>query len=84
MKREKHTAQQVKFIERNRKKISSRLVELRKARYDSAEKFAYDNELNRVNYWRVESGKYNYTIDTLLRILAIHKISLEEFFKRMK
>ena len=84
MKREKHTPQQAKFIERNRKKISARLVELRKSKYDSAEKFAYDNDINRVNYWRLETGKYNYTIDTLLRILSIHKTTLERFFKGLE
>lgn len=61
--------------------ISKKLKELRiNANYTSAESFAYDHDLNRVQYWRVESGT-NVTLKTLLKILDIHKISLGEFFK---
>lgn len=61
--------------------ISEKLKELRiKANYTSAESFAYDHDLNRVQYWRVESGT-NVTLKTLLKILDIHKISLGEFFE---
>lgn len=61
--------------------ISKKLKELRiKADYTSAESFAHDHDLNRVQYWRVESGT-NVTLKTLLKILDIHKISLGEFFK---
>ncbi len=61
--------------------ISKKLKELRiKANYTSAESFAYDHDLNRVQYWRVESGT-NVTLKTLLKILDIHKISLGEFFE---
>ncbi|MFP5470971.1 MAG: XRE family transcriptional regulator [Bacteroidia bacterium] len=62
-------------------KISQKIKELRiKANYTSAENFAYDNELNRVQYWRVENGA-NITLKTLLKILDIHKITLSDFFK---
>lgn len=62
-------------------RISQRVKQLRlKANYTSAESFAHDNELNRVQYWRVESGA-NVTLKTLLTILDIHKISLSEFFE---
>ena len=61
--------------------ISQKIKELRiKKGYTSAENFAYDNELNRVQYWRVESGA-NLTLKTLLKILDIHKISLTDFFQ---
>ena len=61
--------------------VSQKIKDLRVKRgYTSAENFAYDNELNRVQYWRVESGA-NVTLKTLLKILDIHKISLEEFSK---
>lgn len=60
--------------------ISEKLKELRiAAGYSSAENFAYDNDLNRVQYWRVESGT-NMTLKTLLKVLDIHKLSLQEFF----
>lgn len=32
-------------------------------------------------YWRLEAGEANFTIKTLLKVLAVHNISLEEFFK---
>ncbi len=63
------------------RKIAEKIKHLRiKAGYTSHENFAWEHELSRVQYWRVESGS-NITIKTLLRILDIHKISLEEFFK---
>ena len=48
--------------------------------FTNHETFAYEYEFNRAYYWRVEKGQ-NITIKTLLRILAIHELSLEEFFK---
>lgn len=61
--------------------IAKKIRQLRiEANYTSAESFAYDNEINRVQYWRVENGT-NLTIKTLLKILDIHKISLGDFFK---
>lgn len=59
------------------KKIRNLRIE---ANYTSAESFAYDNNINRVQYWRVENGT-NLTLKTLLKILDIHKISLGEFFQ---
>lgn len=61
--------------------IGQRVRELRKkAGYTSHETFAWDNDLSRVSYHRLEKGT-NFRIETLLRILNIHKITLEEFFK---
>jgi transcriptional regulator with XRE-family HTH domain len=48
--------------------------------FTSHESFAYEYEFNRSYYWRVEKGQ-NITLKTLLRVLAIHELSLEEFFK---
>jgi transcriptional regulator with XRE-family HTH domain len=63
------------------KEISQKLKELRLSRgYTSYETFAFENELNRVQYWRIESGQ-NITLRTLIKVLDIHKITLEEFFK---
>jgi hypothetical protein len=64
-------------------KIATRLKELRiNAGYSSHESFAWDNDINRVQYWRIEKGT-NITIKTLLIVLDIHKISLAEFFKEI-
>ena len=48
--------------------------------YTSAEIFAYEHELNRISYWRMEKGT-NITMSSLFRILDIHQITLSEFFK---
>ena len=63
-------------------KIADKLKELRIERgYSSHENFAWDNNLNRVQYWRIEKGT-NITMKTLLSILDIHKITLSEFFDK--
>lgn len=64
--------------------IGNRIKSLRISRgYTSAEIFAYEHDLNRISYWRMEKGS-NITISSLLRILDIHQISLSEFFKDLK
>lgn len=61
--------------------VGERLIELRKSKgYSSHEHFAVDHDLPRIQYWRLEKGKANFTIRTLARICHIHKISLDEFF----
>lgn len=61
--------------------IGQRIKALRMEKgYTSAEIFAYEHDLNRVSYWRMEKG-CNMTLNSLLRILDIHQISLQEFFK---
>lgn len=62
-------------------RIGSKLTDLRKQKgYTSHEDFAYDYDLPRVQYWRIEKGKANVTIRSLYRILSIHKLTVEEFF----
>lgn len=62
-------------------RIGSKITDLRKQKgYSSHEDFAYDYDLPRVQYWRIEKGKANVTIKSLYRILAIHKLTVEEFF----
>jgi transcriptional regulator with XRE-family HTH domain len=62
-------------------KVGLKLKKLRiRKGYTSSESFAYDNDLPRVHYWRIEKGKVNLTLRSLIRILAIHKITIEEFF----
>lgn len=46
--------------------------------YTSYENFALDHDLNRKYYWSVEKGR-NISIAYLLKILDIHKVSLEQF-----
>jgi transcriptional regulator with XRE-family HTH domain len=65
--------------------IGSKLAQLRKkSGYKSYESFALENNLSRMQYWRIEKGKTNLTIKSLTRILDIHKIPIDEFFKKDK
>ncbi len=69
-----------KEIQAKIQEIASKLKQLRKDKgYTSYETFAFEHDLNRVQYWRVENGQ-NITLKTLLNILSIHNISIEDFF----
>ena len=62
-------------------RIGTKLTDLRKQKgYSSHEDFAYDYEIPRVQYWRIEKGKTNLTIKSLCRLLSIHKLTVDEFF----
>lgn len=62
-------------------RIGAQIKTLRiRSGYTSAEIFAYEHDLNRISYWRMEKGS-NITMTSLFRILDIHKITLREFFK---
>jgi transcriptional regulator with XRE-family HTH domain len=72
---------QGKSFQNLRVEIGERLTEFRKKKgYTSYESFALDFDLPRVQYWRLEKGKANFTLATLAKILGIHNITLEEFF----
>jgi transcriptional regulator with XRE-family HTH domain len=72
-------------LERQLKLIGNKLEELRRNKgYSSHESFAYDFELPRVQYWRMEKGKSNITIKSLLRVMEIHDLSLTEFFNSLQ
>lgn len=63
------------------KEIGVKLKELRiKNGYKSYESFAIDNNLSRMQYWRMEKGITNVTIKSLKRILDIHNVSINDFF----
>lgn len=62
------------------KKVGEKFKKLRLEKHSSHETFAYDNEINRVQYWRIEKGS-NLTLSTFFRLLKIHNITPEEFFK---
>jgi len=68
-------------LEDTLKKIGLKLTSLRlKMGYSSHEDFAYDHDFPRVQYWRIEKGKTNLTMKSLMKLLAIHKLTIEEFF----
>ncbi len=64
------------------KDVGLRLKKLREhAGHTSYENFAIQNELSRMQYWRLENGKANLTLRSLATILDIHALSVEEFFE---
>ena len=70
-----------KVLESTLEKAGRKLTELRIHKgYKSHETFAFDFDLPRAQYWRLEKGKVNFTIKTLIKVLAIHKLTVEEFF----
>lgn len=70
-----------KLLESTLEKAGRKLTELRIHKgYKSHETFAFDHDLPRAQYWRLEKGKVNFTIKTLIKVLAIHKLTVEEFF----
>jgi transcriptional regulator with XRE-family HTH domain len=63
-------------------KIANRLKKLRISKgYTSYENFALDHDLPRMQYWRMERGA-NFRIESLLKILEIYNLTLEEFFSK--
>jgi transcriptional regulator with XRE-family HTH domain len=63
------------------KAIGEQLGKLRmKKGFDTIKEFATKYNLPPIQYWRIERGKANLTIKSLGRILAIHKMSFEDFF----
>ncbi len=64
--------------------ISNKIKKIRKERgYSSYENFAIDNNIDRKQYWRIETGQ-NLTIKTLIKVLNLLDISFSEFFKDLK
>lgn len=62
-------------------RIGLKITTLRKDMgYTSHEDFAHDYNIPRMQYWRMERGKTNLTLNTLLKILHIHGLTIEQFF----
>ena len=61
--------------------VGKRLAELRvKKGYTSIKEFVQRYDLPEIQYWRIEKGKTNITLKSLVNILTIHNLSLQEFF----
>lgn len=61
-------------------KIAQKLKQMRLDKgYTSYETFAWEHEINRVQYWRIEKGS-NITLTSLMKVLDIHKVSMKDFF----
>jgi transcriptional regulator with XRE-family HTH domain len=63
------------------RQIGVRLAELRvKKGYSTIKEFVQKYDLPEIQYWRMEKGKSNLTLKSLMRILSIHNLSLQDFF----
>lgn len=61
--------------------IAEKIKILRKEKgYSSYETFAFDYNINRVQYHRIEKGQ-NITLKTLINVLKIHNLTIQQFFK---
>lgn len=61
--------------------VGATLAELREKKgFKTIKEFAQKHDLPEIQYWRMEKGKSNITLKSLVKILAIHKISLQDFF----
>ena len=64
--------------------LGKRIKELRiSAGYKSYEVFAWENNLSRIQYWKMEQGT-NCTLKSLNKILKIHQLSFNEFFSSVE
>jgi transcriptional regulator with XRE-family HTH domain len=64
--------------------IGATLAELRQKKgYPTIKAFALKYDLPKIQYWRIEKGKVNITLKSLVKILNIHKLSLPDFFCRI-
>lgn len=60
--------------------VGAKLKALRvQAGYKSYEVFAWENDLSRIQYWKMEKG-VNCTFKSLHKVLEIHQMSIQEFF----
>jgi transcriptional regulator with XRE-family HTH domain len=67
------------------KRIGDALRSLRiKKGYETIKEFSYQYDLPMIQYWRIENGKANITIKTLVRLLSIHRVGIEDFFSSLK
>ena len=73
----------LKLNQEELKAIANRLKELRKLKgYSNYEHIAFDLEMSRSAYWRLETG-VNFELKTLIKICRLLDVSLEDFFKEL-
>jgi transcriptional regulator with XRE-family HTH domain len=61
--------------------VGAKLTELREEKgYHTIKEFVTKFDLPEIQYWRIEKGKANITVKSLVNILAIHKLSPRDFF----
>ncbi|HEY0739958.1 MAG TPA: helix-turn-helix transcriptional regulator [Chryseosolibacter sp.] len=64
--------------------VGAKLTELREEKgYSTIKEFVTKYDLPEIQYWRIEKGKANITVKSLVKILSIHKISPRDFFEML-
>ena len=64
--------------------IGERIKSLRiNAGYKSYEVFAWENNLSRIQYWKMEKGT-NCTLKSLDKVLKVHNLTYKEFFDSLE
>ena len=64
-------------------KIGSELRRLRiEAGHNSYEIFAWEHNISRIQYWKMEKGT-NCTLKSLVKVLNAHNISIDDFFSSL-
>ena len=64
--------------------IGQRLKSLRlDAGYKSYEVFAWENNLSRIQYWKMEKGT-NCALKSLFKVLKIYNLTYKEFFDSLE
>ena len=64
--------------------VGTKLTELREEKgYSTIKEFVTKFDLPEIQYWRIEKGKANITVKSLIKILAIHKLSPRDFFEML-
>ena len=51
--------------------------------YKSYEVFAWENNLSRIQYWKMEKGT-NCTLKSLYKVLKVHNLTYKEFFDSLE
>jgi transcriptional regulator with XRE-family HTH domain len=64
------------------KKLAKRLRQLRESKGFSQEDLAFESRLGRSYYWRVEQGRINVTLETLVRLSNTLGVELVELFQK--
>lgn len=65
--------------------VGAKLTELREEKgYSTIKEFVTRYDLPEIQYWRIEKGKANITVKSLVKILAIHKLSPRDFFEMLQ
>jgi hypothetical protein len=64
--------------------VGIKLAELREEKgFGTIKEFVTRYDLPEIQYWRIEKGKANITVKSLVKILAIHKLSPRDFFEML-